>query len=165
MTAHSSPFDDNPLVPRRRLHDEAKFDITAMIDLVFMMNIFFLVTTVTAALAEIDLPAARHCAPADRDTSIVFTIMAGPDRGHGFLSRTGSLALLYKLWIGHTAAVTVGVEGNHHSDLHAPELALRLGWELSNGRRLADHTAVEGENYFYPQRGPGRETGRLTVGP
>ena len=50
------PFDDNPLVQRRPMHDEAKFDITAMIDLVFMMNIFFLVTSVTAALAEIDLP-------------------------------------------------------------------------------------------------------------
>ena len=59
MPASSSPFEDNPLVKRRPIHDEAKFDITAMIDLVFMMNIFFLVTSVTAALAEIDLPAAR----------------------------------------------------------------------------------------------------------
>src|SRR5258708_20489014 len=86
MPAVSSPFEDNPLVKRGPMHDEAKFDITAMIDLVFMMNIFFLVTTVTAALAEIDLPAARHCVPADRDTSVVFTIMAGPDRGPGQLS-------------------------------------------------------------------------------
>lgn len=89
MSTHSSSssaFEDNPLVPRRSIHDEAKFDITAMIDLVFMMNIFFLVTTVTAALSEIDLPAARHCAPADRDTSVIFTIMAGANRGPGQLT-------------------------------------------------------------------------------
>lgn len=72
-------LDDDPLVPRRAMHDEAKFDITAMIDLVFMMNIFFLVTTVGAALAEIDLPPARHCAPADLDTSVVFSLVAAGD--------------------------------------------------------------------------------------
>lgn len=76
-------FGDNPLTPRRPIHDEANFDITAMIDLVFMMNIFFLVTTVGASMAEIDLPAARHCAPADRDTSVIVTILASPDRGPG----------------------------------------------------------------------------------
>jgi len=59
------------------LQDEARFDITAMIDLVFMMNIFFLVTAVGAALAEIDLPAARHCAPADRDDSVIISLTAG----------------------------------------------------------------------------------------
>ena len=75
--------DANPLVKRRPIHDEARFDITAMIDLVFMMNIFFLVTTVTAALAEMDLPTAKHVSAADRDTSIIFTITAGPDRGPG----------------------------------------------------------------------------------
>src|SRR6266481_1391530 len=88
LPAASSPFlesgpDANPLVKRRPMHDEARFDITAMIDLVFMMNIFFLVTTVTAALAEMDLPKAKHVAPADRDTAIIFTITAGIDRGPG----------------------------------------------------------------------------------
>ena len=77
--------DEQPLVPRRPLIDEARFDITAMIDLVFMMNIFFLVTTVTAALAEIDLPVARHCVPADRDESVIFTILADGDRSPGRL--------------------------------------------------------------------------------
>lgn len=82
--SHSpTSLDDNPLVPRRPAHDEAKFDITAMIDLVFMMNIFFLVTSVTAALAEMDLPTAKHCSPSDRDTSILITILASPDQGPG----------------------------------------------------------------------------------
>ena len=88
LPAASNPLldsgpDANPLVKRRPIRDEARFDITAMIDLVFMMNIFFLVTTVTAALAEMDLPTAKHVAPADRENSIVFTITAGVDRGPG----------------------------------------------------------------------------------
>ena len=45
-----------PLVARRSLVDDAHFDVTAMVDLVFMMNIFFLVSWVVANLAEMDLP-------------------------------------------------------------------------------------------------------------
>ena len=56
-----SPFEENVLVPHKPLVDDARFDVTAMVDLVFMMNIFFLVTWVETALAEIDLPTARHC--------------------------------------------------------------------------------------------------------
>jgi biopolymer transport protein ExbD len=81
MSESASLLGDDPLFPRKSMHDEAKFDITAMIDLVFMMNIFFLVTTVTAALAEIDLPSAKHCAPADRDNAVMITIMAPVDQG------------------------------------------------------------------------------------
>ena len=131
MTSPQGPFDDNPLVPRRKLHDEARFDITAMIDLVFMMNIFFLVTTVTAALAEIDLPAARHCAPADRDTSIVFTILAGPDRGPGELSiDEGPQGLSLADVDAHEpkirAAVETAVRSNKNTVLIKAETNVRL---------------------------------------
>jgi biopolymer transport protein ExbD len=54
-----------------------EFDITAMVDLVFMMNIYFLVTFVTVALAEVDLPSASHAAPLDADSSVVFTVVGG----------------------------------------------------------------------------------------
>ena len=58
---------------------DAEFDITAMVDLVFMMNIYFLVTFITVALGEINLPAAVHAASLDRDTATVITVLAGPD--------------------------------------------------------------------------------------
>lgn len=77
--------DDNPMMSKRHAENEAKFDITAMIDLVFMMNIFFLVTTVGAALAEIDLPTAKHCAPADPETSTIITITGGVDGAAGLV--------------------------------------------------------------------------------
>jgi hypothetical protein len=89
--------------------------------------------------------------------------LGGPDRAEGFLRRTGALEVMHTFWLGHTNALTVGLEASQHIDVAASELGLRVGWELSNGRRLRDHTAVEGENYFYPQRGPGREEGRLVV--
>jgi biopolymer transport protein ExbD len=71
------PFEENSLVARKPLSDDAKFDITAMVDLVFMMNIYFLVAWIVAASAEIDLPAARHCIAADPDAAVVITITAG----------------------------------------------------------------------------------------
>ena len=66
-----------PLVARRSFDEDARFDITAMVDLVFMMNIFFLVTWVGAALAEVDLPPARHCVAADPETSVIVTVLGG----------------------------------------------------------------------------------------
>jgi biopolymer transport protein ExbD len=71
------PFEENALVARKPLTDDARFDITAMVDLVFMMNIYFLVSWIVAASAEIDLPAARHCIAADPDAAVVVTITAG----------------------------------------------------------------------------------------
>lgn len=69
-----NPLDEGLLVARRSIVDDARFDVTAMVDLVFMMNIFFLVSWIGAALAEIDLPAARHCTAADGDTSVIVTM-------------------------------------------------------------------------------------------
>lgn len=77
-SAAPSPFDDDMLVPRKALTDDARFDVTAMVDLVFMMNIFFLVTWAELARAEIDLPRAKHCAAAERSRSTIFTLLKGP---------------------------------------------------------------------------------------
>lgn len=135
MTAGSSfsddIFGDNPLTPRRPIHDEARFDITAMIDLVFMMNIFFLVTTVGASLAEIDLPAAKHCVPADRDTSVIVTILASPDRGPGlvFVEETPEgrpLVDLAEQERAVRAAVEAGVRAHKTTVLIKAEKSVRL---------------------------------------
>ena len=73
-----SAFAEDVLVPSKPLVDDARFDVTAMVDLVFMMNIFFLVTWAEAAMGEINLPTARHCTAAREDLSVVFTILKGP---------------------------------------------------------------------------------------
>lgn len=71
--------DSTELIPRKPHQEPPEFDITAMVDLVFMMNIYFLVTFVTVSLTQVDLPAATHVAPLDADTSVVFTIEGGGD--------------------------------------------------------------------------------------
>jgi len=78
MTASGADFDedDEPFVRHRKKHHEANFDITAMIDLVFMLNIFFMVTTVAAVQAEIDLPIVRHCLPTDPDDAVFICIVS-----------------------------------------------------------------------------------------
>ena len=63
-----------PLVARLALADDAHFDLTAMVDLVFMMNIFFLVTWAYANLAELDLPVARHGRAVHADTTVVVAV-------------------------------------------------------------------------------------------
>jgi len=70
-------FGSDALIPRKRHEEPPEFDITAMVDLVFMMNIYFLVTFVTVSLSQVDLPAASHAAPLDADTSVTFTIVGG----------------------------------------------------------------------------------------
>jgi len=68
------------LIRRKRQPDDAEFDITAMIDLVFMMNIYFMVTFITAAMGELpNLPNAVHAAPLDLDDAIQITVLESPD--------------------------------------------------------------------------------------
>jgi biopolymer transport protein ExbD len=73
-SAVPSALGEAALVPRKPLVDEARFDITAMVDLVFMMNIYFLVCWITSALAEVDLPPARHGKAVDGDMAVTFTV-------------------------------------------------------------------------------------------
>lgn len=73
----SDSSSEDGLLKRRGGHHEANFDITAMIDLVFMLNIFFLVTTVATASMEMDLPVVRHCIPTDPEEAVIIALMSG----------------------------------------------------------------------------------------
>jgi biopolymer transport protein ExbD len=70
-------FDE--FIPRKPQEETPEFDITAMVDLVFMMNIYFLVTYVTVAMGEIALPTANHVSPLDADTATIVTVTRSPD--------------------------------------------------------------------------------------
>jgi len=71
--------DSDGLFARRPDREPPEFDITAMVDLVFMMNIYFLVTFVTVAMGELNLPSADHAAALDADTAVVLTIVRSLD--------------------------------------------------------------------------------------
>lgn len=70
-------IESNDFITRLPLRETPEFDITAMVDLVFMMNIYFLVTFVAVAISGIELPSASHVAPLDADSSVVLTVTGG----------------------------------------------------------------------------------------
>lgn len=78
-------ISDDSLAKKAHGEVDARVDMTAMIDLVFMMNIFFLVTSLVSNMGEVDLPAAKHVSAADTDNSVIFTIVATADRGASLL--------------------------------------------------------------------------------
>jgi len=68
------------LLPSHKKHDDAEFDITAMIDLVFLMNIYFMFLFITNSMKETaDLPNAVHAAPLVMDDAIIIVVLATPD--------------------------------------------------------------------------------------
>jgi biopolymer transport protein ExbD len=58
----------------RRGRDEEDIDITPMIDLVFLLLIFFLVSSIPDQQTAIDLPSATHGTSVSQVHSVVFTI-------------------------------------------------------------------------------------------
>ena len=73
-----SPLPDS-LVPRAAYKADAEFDITAMIDLVFMMNIYFLIGFVGLALNELDLPSASFVSGLDGEVATIISMVVGSD--------------------------------------------------------------------------------------
>ena len=73
------PTGSDELIARRPDEEPPEFDITAMVDLVFMMNIYFLVTFVTVALGGMSLPSADHCNALDADTAVIVRVARSLD--------------------------------------------------------------------------------------
>ena len=65
------------LLPPPTQHDDTHFDVTAMVDVVSLMNIYFLFTFVGAAMGLFDLPAAKHCKALDPDQATIITVIRG----------------------------------------------------------------------------------------
>jgi biopolymer transport protein ExbD len=73
------PSSSDGLIARRPDRETPEFDITAMVDLVFMMNIYFLVTFITVAMGEMSLPAADHALALDAETAVVLSVIRSLD--------------------------------------------------------------------------------------
>ena len=73
------------------------------------------------------------------------------------------LTVSHTIWLTGRQYLELRATGGYHFQTKSPEVSLLIGWEWSNGRRFRDHTPLEGEDYFFPQRGPGREGGRVEV--
>ena len=78
--------DFSEVMPRRRSIDETEMDITPMIDITFLLLIFFLVASRLDSQADVKLPPARHGSSASIQASVILTIALGD----------GKEALVYK---------------------------------------------------------------------
>jgi biopolymer transport protein ExbD len=58
-----SIYDDAPLLPKRPPHPEDLIDMTAMVDIVFFLLIFFLVTSLQSLEAVMNLPTPQSSEP------------------------------------------------------------------------------------------------------
>ncbi len=71
------PEDDalsGPLLPRRSMEEETDMDITPMIDITFLLLIFFLVTSAMDPPTAIQLPTAEYGEGVDPDTAAIITL-------------------------------------------------------------------------------------------
>ena len=71
----------NGLGGKRCEVEDPEFDVTAMVDLVSLMNIYFLVAWVMAMQNEVNLPAAKHVVPGDPDLSVIVVVKTNDQRG------------------------------------------------------------------------------------
>ena len=73
------PAEDDPITLRRRHPQNAEMDITPMIDIVFLLLIFFIVCSTLGKDTLVQLPKARYGVAVNPRTSTVLTL-AGVER-------------------------------------------------------------------------------------
>ncbi len=76
MKRHSASFggEEDSLANKKRADSEADLDITPMIDVVFLLLIFFMVTSTMQSKRELDVPPAKHGEKVDSSTATILTI-------------------------------------------------------------------------------------------
>lgn len=89
LETHEETYDqafdesvDEPLLRHRRFKEDSELDITPMIDVTFLLLIFFLVASVPDPDTSVELPPARYGKGVSERTSIILTIgSSGADGG------------------------------------------------------------------------------------
>lgn len=73
---HQLDQDDEaaPVLKRRPLRESGEMDITPMIDITFLLLIFFIVASIPDAQTAVELPKARHGASVDPSTCVIITV-------------------------------------------------------------------------------------------
>ncbi|OHB70753.1 MAG: hypothetical protein A2V70_11830 [Planctomycetes bacterium RBG_13_63_9] len=66
--------DLGPVIARRSVKDTADLDITPMIDITFLLLIFFLVASTPDVETAVELPPARHGKGVNQQDSVIITV-------------------------------------------------------------------------------------------
>ena len=77
----SSMAGDEGFAKTNRGGDDADLDITPMIDVTFLLLIFFMVTSTMQATQDLDLPPARVGLGADKTKAVEFMVRAPESKG------------------------------------------------------------------------------------
>ena len=73
--------DDVDILPRKRVGDDSEMDITPMIDITFLLLIFFLVASKMDTPAPVALPPAKNGSAVGIKNSVVLTIIESEKKG------------------------------------------------------------------------------------
>ncbi len=73
--------DEGPVLPRRRLRETVDMDITPMIDITFLLLVFFLVCSTMDQQAAVKLPGARHGTAVNERSAVIITVANGESGG------------------------------------------------------------------------------------
>jgi biopolymer transport protein ExbD len=76
MAEQQSTEDVMQPLLRSKTYDESEMDITPMIDMTFLLLIFFLVASKMEAAANVSLPPARYGTPVVEKSSVIITLAA-----------------------------------------------------------------------------------------
>lgn len=71
---------------RRKIIEETEMDITPMIDVTFLLLIFFILTNNASKTTAVELPKARHDIPVNSKESVVLTIFKSEGDPQVYLS-------------------------------------------------------------------------------
>lgn len=66
--------DEGPVLARRPVDDSAEMDITPMIDITFLLLIFFIVCSTMSQSSSVKLPPARHGKGVDEQMAVIITV-------------------------------------------------------------------------------------------
>lgn len=73
--------DVGPVMARRPMVDSADLDITPMIDITFLLLIFFIVCSTAAMQSAVDLPPAQFGEGVSEKSAVIFTVLPGTGTG------------------------------------------------------------------------------------
>ena len=87
--------DTGPIMVRRPLEDTAELDITPMIDITFLLLIFFLVCSTASTQTAVDLPPAQFGDGVSERTAVIFSVLPGTGSGPAqvYLGSTSGIRL------------------------------------------------------------------------
>ena len=103
-------FGNESPLKRKRRGDDDEMDITPMIDITFLLLIFFLVASKMDEAAALKLPPARHGLPVGARNAVVISVtQGGPDGGaliyKGENLKAGDLFNTWPVFINRTQGV------------------------------------------------------------